>query len=133
MRKIILTFGAILGIALALKLLPGISIPVDDEWWFPVVMCGLIFSIIGEVINAWPDNIRQASFVGVLFQACLGIVQDTLIWLLISWVGLFHVDGIGTAVLGGVITRLVVLVLLVFAPAAGGQAEEAEEGSGSTA
>ena len=91
-------------------------------------------SIIDEVINAWPDNIRQASFVGVLFQACVGIVQDTLIWLLISWVGLgLDVDGIGTAVLGGVITRLVVLVLLVFAPAAGGQAEEAEEGSGSTA
>lgn len=52
----------------------------------------------------------------------VGIAQDTLIWLLVSWLGSdmeygLHVDGFLAALLGGVIVRVTVLVLLALGPA----------------
>ncbi|MFF5520719.1 hypothetical protein [Streptomyces coeruleorubidus] len=57
----------------------------------------------------------------MLLLGVVGIAQDTLIWLLVSWLGSdmeygLHVDGFLAALLGGVIVRVTVLVLLALGP-----------------
>ncbi|SNX63339.1 hypothetical protein SAMN06272735_5147 [Streptomyces sp. TLI_55] len=49
------------------------------------------------------------------------LLQDTLIWLLVSWIGSaldsgLDVDGFVAALLGGVVVRLTVLALMAIGP-----------------
>ncbi|MEU0969428.1 hypothetical protein ABZ357_29985 [Streptomyces sp. NPDC005917] len=111
--------GTYLGVALA-TLLPGVGV-VADGAWMGVVLGGCVFLVLNQLIHTYPSDIRNAPSIALLILAAIGIVQDTLIWLLVSWLttkldfGL-HVDGFLTALLAGVIVRAAVLALLPFGP-----------------
>lgn len=86
-----------------------------------MVLAGAVFLIANRLIYSYPDGIRTAPPVFLLLLGVVGIAQDTLIWLLVSWLGSdmeygLHVDGFLAALLGGVIVRVTVLVLLALGP-----------------
>ncbi|MDN0193710.1 phage holin family protein [Streptomyces sp. S.PNR 29] len=112
--------GTFLGVTLATVLLPGISPILDSPPW-EVVLAGAVFLIVNQLIYSYPSNIRTAPPVLLLILGVVGVIQDTLIWLLVSWLGSdmeygLHVDGFLAALLGGVIVRATVLVLLALGP-----------------
>ncbi|MEU9151676.1 hypothetical protein AB0D59_14220 [Streptomyces sp. NPDC048417] len=111
--------GTFLGVALA-ALLPGVGVVAEDAW-MGVVLAGCVFLVLNQLIHTYPSDIRNAPPVALLILSAVGVVQDTLIWLLVSWLttkldlGL-HVTGFLTALLAGAIVRATVLVLLPFGP-----------------
>lgn len=108
--------GTFLGVALA-TLLPGVSVVPDDDSWMWVAMGACVFLVLNQLIYTYPSDIRNAHPVPLLILAALGMVQDTLIWLLFSWLDFaIHVDGFLTALLAGAIVRVSVLALLPFGP-----------------
>ncbi|MFG2376084.1 hypothetical protein ACGFY9_31990 [Streptomyces sp. NPDC048504] len=112
--------GACLGVGLA-TFLPGVSVMADDPRWAGIVVGGCVFLILNQLIYTYPGDIRNAGPIPLLIQAAIGIVQDTLIWLLVSWLGSMtefglHVDDFLTALLAGVIVRVSVLALLALGP-----------------
>lgn len=112
--------GTYLGVALAAALLPGIHALADSRL-FDVLVVGVMFVAVNQLIHCYPDDIRGAHPIVLLALGAAGIVQDTLIWLLVSWLsgkmgdGL-HVDSFPTALLGGVIVRASAFVLLALGP-----------------
>jgi putative membrane protein len=112
--------GTYLGVGIAAALLPGIS-PVAGNPLWQVMLAGVGFLIVNQLIHTYPSAIRTAPPVMLLILAAVGIVQDTLVWLLVSWLsgqmdaGL-HADGVLTALLGGVIMRATVLAALALGP-----------------
>ncbi|MEU5323178.1 phage holin family protein [Streptomyces sp. NPDC021056] len=114
------TLGTYLGVGLAAALLPGISAVADGPFW-QTMLAGIVFLVVNQLIHTYPSAIRSAPAVMLLILAAIGIVQDTLVWLLVSWLsgqmdsGL-HVDGFLTALLGGVVTRAVTLAVMALGP-----------------
>lgn len=112
--------GTWLGVALAAVLLPGISQVVDDPPWSGI-LAGCAFMLINQLIHVYPGAIRSAPPLMLLILAGIGVVQDTLIWLLVSWLSAqathgLHVDGILAALLGGVIVRGTTLAVMAVGP-----------------
>ncbi|MEV6496457.1 phage holin family protein [Streptomyces prunicolor] len=112
--------GTYLGVALAAALLSGIH-ALGDSRLFDALVAGIVFTAVNQLIYAYPDDIRGAHPIVLLAFGAVGIVQDTLIWLLVSWLsgkmgdGL-HVDGFPTALLGGVVVRASTFALLALGP-----------------
>ncbi|MFE9446018.1 hypothetical protein ACFYO2_45550 [Streptomyces sp. NPDC006602] len=112
--------GTTLGAALATALLPGISLVLGSpllELLLPVA----VFLIVNQLIHAYPSSVRGAPPIALLTLGAIGVLQDTLIWILVSWIGSWmdygiHVDGFLAALLGGVIVRATVLVCLALGP-----------------
>ncbi|MFG2128271.1 hypothetical protein ACGFNV_10765 [Streptomyces sp. NPDC048751] len=109
--------GTYLGAALAIVLLPGISPVLDDPPW-ELILCGSVFLIVNQLIHCYPSNVRSSP---VVVFAAIGIVQDTLIWFLVSWISGHldigvHVDGFLAALLGGVIVRVTTLAVMAIGP-----------------
>jgi putative membrane protein len=122
MSKLLRFVGTYLGIVLAAWALPDISV-VGDDRFSAVAITGILFTIVNQLIHAYPSEIRRAPAVLLLILAGIGIVQDTLLWFLASWVGGkmgfgLHVDGFLAALLGGVLVRVVTLLLMAVGPAA---------------
>lgn len=112
--------GTYLGVALAAALLPGIHALADSRL-FDVLVVGIMFVAVNQLIYCYPDDIRGAPPILLLILGAVGIVQDTLIWLLASWLsgkmgGGLHVDDFPTALLGGVVVRVSTFVLLALGP-----------------
>jgi putative membrane protein len=112
--------GTYLGVAAAAALLPGITSILDRPPW-EAVLAGAVFLIVNQLIYSYPSAIRGAPPVALLLLAVIGVVQDTLLWLLVSWLGSqmdygLHVDGFLTALLGGLIVRGTVLALMALGP-----------------
>lgn len=112
--------GTCLGVALA-TLLPGVGLTTDDPSWMPIVLGSCVFLVLNQLIYTYPGDIRSAPPILLLLQAAIGIVQDTLIWLLVSWLNSrmylgLHIDGFLTALLAGTVVRVSVLALLPFGP-----------------
>jgi putative membrane protein len=113
--------GTYLGVAAAAALLPGITSRLDDGAPWGVVLAGAVFVIVNQLIYTYPHAIRSAPPLALLILAVIGVAQDTLLWLLVSWIGAqldygLHVDGFLTALLGGLVVRAIVLVLISFGP-----------------
>ena len=112
--------GTYLGVALAAALLSGIH-ALGDSRLFDALLAGIVFTVVNQLIYAYPDDIRGTHPIALLAFGAVGIVQDTLIWLLVSWLsgkmgdGLY-VDGFPTALLGGVVVRASAFVLLALGP-----------------
>ncbi|KOU58534.1 hypothetical protein ADK57_36345 [Streptomyces sp. MMG1533] len=112
--------GTFLGAALAVALLPGVSLVLHSppmELLLPVA----VFLIVNQLIHTYPSSVRNAPPIALLVFGAIGVVQDTLIWLLVSWLGSdmdygVHVDGFLAALLGGVIVRTAVFVCLALGP-----------------
>ncbi|MEU6105911.1 phage holin family protein [Streptomyces flaveolus] len=112
--------GTYLGVALATVLLPGITMVIDAPPW-EVVLAGAVFLIVNQLIYCYPSAIRSAPPVMLLILGAIGVVQDTLLWLLVSWLGSqmgygLHVDAFLTALLGGLVVRGTVLALMFLGP-----------------
>ncbi|MGW0190347.1 phage holin family protein [Streptomyces sp. NPDC003362] len=112
--------GTYLGVAAAAALLPGITSILDSPPW-EAILAGAVFLIVNQLIYSYPSAIRSAPPVALLLLAAFGVVQDTLLWLLVSWIGSqmdygLHVDGFLTALLGGAIVRGTVLALMALGP-----------------
>jgi len=112
--------GAYLGTLLAAVLLPGIR-PIDDNVAWAALLPALVFLIVNQLVSSYPSSIRTAPPVMLLILGAVGIVQDTLIWLLVSWIGSelesgLDVDGFLAALLGGAVVRLTVLALMAIGP-----------------
>ncbi|MEV5548858.1 phage holin family protein [Streptomyces sp. NPDC052309] len=112
--------GTYLGVAVATVLLSGITPILDSPPW-EVVLAGAVFLIANQLIYSYPRAIRSAPPIMLLILGAIGVVQDTLLWLLVSWLGSrmdygLHVDGFLTAVLGGVVVRATVLLLMAVGP-----------------
>ncbi|NUS29486.1 MAG: phage holin family protein [Streptomyces sp.] len=112
--------GAYLGVVLAAVLLPGIR-PIDDNVAWAALLPGIVFLVVNQLIYSYPSSIRAAPPIALLVLAAVGVVQDTLIWLLVSWIssqmdGGLHVDGFLAALLGGVVVRISVLAVMAVGP-----------------
>jgi len=112
--------GTYLGVALAAALLPGIHALADSRL-FDALVAGILFVAVNQLIHCYPEDIRGAPPIMLLILGAVGIVQDTLIWLLVSWLSGkmesgFHVDSFPTALLGGVIVRASAFALLALGP-----------------
>ncbi|MFF5494763.1 phage holin family protein [Streptomyces aquilus] len=121
--------GAYLGTLLAAVLLPAIR-PIDDNVAWAALLPALVFLIVNQLISSYPSSIRTAPPIALLILGGVGIVQDTLIWLLVSWISArldagLDVDGFLAALLGGVIVRATVLVLMAVGPQPTPEAEAA--------
>ncbi|MFD3499251.1 phage holin family protein [Streptomyces sp. NPDC058676] len=112
--------GTFLGVALATAVLPGISLILDSPP-LELLLPGAVFLIVNQLIHSYPSAVRSAPPIMLLILAVVGVVQDTLVWLLASWLGSemdygLHVDGFLPALLGGVIVRVSVLVVMALGP-----------------
>lgn len=112
--------GTCLGVGIAAAVLPGISLVADGPFW-QLLMATIGFLIVNQLIYSYPSAIRTAPPVMLLMLAAVGVVQDTLVWLLVSWLGGqmdagLHVDGFLTALLGGVIVRATTLASMALGP-----------------
>lgn len=112
--------GTLLGVGLAAAVLPGISLVSEGPFW-QLFMATIGFLIVNQLIYSYPSAIRTAPPVMLLVLAAVGIVQDSLVWLLVSWLGGqmdagLHVDGFLTALLGGVIVRAATLAAMALGP-----------------
>ncbi|MFJ9246040.1 phage holin family protein [Streptomyces sp. NPDC101776] len=112
--------GTYVGVGLAAALSSGIH-AIAISALFDVLVAGIVFVAVNQLIYGYPDDIRGTHPIVLLVLGVVGIVQDTLIWLLVSWLSGkmqagFHVDGFLAALLGGVIVRATVLVLLALGP-----------------
>jgi putative membrane protein len=126
--------GALAGTAFAVALLPGLS--VFREPWAPepegfqvvvsVFLTGAIVKFLATVIFAYPREIRSAPPAMTGLLGVIGIVQDALGLLAVSWLaGNFGVgvtaDGFATCLLGGAIIRLTTLAALALPARAPGE------------
>ncbi|MFF2020379.1 hypothetical protein ACFVW2_01005 [Streptomyces sp. NPDC058171] len=113
--------GTLAGVSLAVGVLPGISVAPFESGGVALVVTVSIFIIVNQLIYAYPNEIRTAPAGVLLLLAGFGFVQDTLIWLLVSYaadrsIGGHAVDGFLTALLGGLLVRGVTLAVLYLAP-----------------
>ncbi|MFD7132393.1 hypothetical protein [Streptomyces sp. NPDC059894] len=114
--------GTFLGVGVATAALPGLTPVLDDLPW-ELLLPGAVFLIVNQLIYSYPSAVRGpcASLASVAVLAVIGVLQDTLVWLLASWIGSrlgsgVQVDGFLTALLGGLVLRAVVLVCMAIGP-----------------
>jgi putative membrane protein len=113
--------GTLAGVSLAVGVLPGISVLPYESGGAALVVTVSIFVIVNQLIYSYPNEIRTAPAPVVLLLAVFGFVQDTLVWLLVSFaadnsIGGHTVDGFLTALLGGLLVRGATLAALYLVP-----------------
>lgn len=106
---------------LAIVLLPGIALMNDASLWEGAFVGACVFLCVNQLVYSYPSAIRGASPTALAALAAIGILQDSLVWLLVSWLSSqlgagLHVDGILPLVLGGLILRLSVLTCMALGP-----------------
>ncbi|MFF3498611.1 hypothetical protein [Streptomyces sp. NPDC003247] len=123
--------GTFLGVGVATAALPGLTPVLDDPPW-ELLLPGAVFLVVNQLIYSYPNAVRGpgASLAMVEILAVIGFLQDTLVWLLASWISSelgsgVHVDGFLSALLGGLVVRAVVLVCMAIGP----QPTAAEQGA----
>ncbi|MFE0423229.1 hypothetical protein [Streptomyces sp. NPDC058953] len=109
--------GTYVGLVVAVAVLPGLSAgPFASV--ASVIMTGFWLTLINQFIHIYPSHLRSAPPVKVLILAAVGIAQEILSLLLLTWAaGLMgfgvEADGVVAVILGGVIIRLTTLLALV--------------------
>ncbi|MFF2849373.1 phage holin family protein [Streptomyces sp. NPDC058001] len=114
--------GTAAGVCVAVAVLPGIAVEGQMSKAVSLFFAVAVFVAANQLIYSYPESIRTAPPLMVVVLALIGFVQDTLLWLLVSWLagtmgGGVDVDGFVPALLGGMIVRTAVLVFLTIAPA----------------
>ncbi|MET9513840.1 hypothetical protein [Streptomyces sp. NPDC002994] len=102
--------GALVGVCIAGALLPGITLGAENvDVALSLMVAALVIVILTQLIYVGPS----ARVPALLAFGLAGFVQDTLIWWLLSWLGgkfaELEVEGFGTILLAGLITRVSIL------------------------
>ncbi|MEC4014772.1 hypothetical protein [Streptomyces sp. H27-D2] len=112
--------GILIGVGVAVGLLPGLSLGSDII--FSLMLAAAVFMILTTAISIVPSSARPFAPATVMLALALGgVVQDLLLWLLVSWLarmfGLgFQLNGIGTLLAAAVIMRTCIWVPLLLLP-----------------
>ncbi|GGT90904.1 MULTISPECIES: hypothetical protein [Streptomyces] len=106
--------GALAGAGISAAALPGITLNGDGtDAVLAVMLAGLAIGVLTQLIHIGPSAPVPAP--ALLVFGAAGFVQDSLIWWLLSWLGdetgTMRVEGIGTILLAGLITRVSILAL----------------------
>ncbi|MFE6333666.1 hypothetical protein ACFVP3_13590 [Streptomyces sp. NPDC057806] len=104
--------GALAGVCIAAALLPGITLgPEDVDVPLSLMVAALMVMLLTQLVYVGPSARVPAP--ALLAFGLAGFVQDSLIWWLLSWLGgkfaELEVEGFGTILLAGLITRVSIL------------------------
>jgi hypothetical protein len=104
--------GALVGVCVAGALLPGITLGAEDvDVPLSLMVAALVVMLLTQLIYVGPSARVPAP--ALLAFGLAGFVQDSLIWWLLSWLGRklaeLEVEGFGTILLAGLITRVSIL------------------------
>jgi hypothetical protein len=104
--------GALAGVCIAAALLPGITLgPEDVDVPLSLMVAALVVMLLTQLVYVGPSARVPAP--ALLAFGLAGFVQDSLIWWLLSWLGgkfaELEVEGFGTILLAGLITRVSIL------------------------
>ncbi|MFI6056714.1 hypothetical protein [Streptomyces sp. NPDC051286] len=104
--------GALAGVCIAGTLLPGITLGAEDmDVPLSLMVAALVVMLLTQLVYVGPSARVPAP--ALLAFGLAGFVQDSLIWWLLSWLGgkfaELEVEGFGTILLAGLITRVSIL------------------------
>ncbi|MFD7447251.1 MULTISPECIES: hypothetical protein [unclassified Streptomyces] len=104
--------GALAGVCIAGALLPGITLGAEDvDVPLSLMVAALVVMLLTQLVYVGPSARVPAP--ALLAFGLAGFVQDSLIWWLLSWLGgkfaELEVEGFGTILLAGLITRVSIL------------------------
>ncbi|WP_330280504.1 MULTISPECIES: hypothetical protein [unclassified Streptomyces] len=104
--------GALAGVCIAGALLPGITLGAEDvDVPFSLMVAALVVILLTQLVYVGPSARVPAP--ALLAFGLAGFLQDSLIWWLLSWLGgkfsELEVEGLGTILLAGLITRVSIL------------------------
>ncbi|MEU5716620.1 hypothetical protein AB0G71_12655 [Streptomyces sp. NPDC020403] len=104
--------GVLAGVCTAGAVLPGISLGTENvDVALSLVVAALVVTVLTQLVHLGPSARVPAPV--LLAFGLAGVVQDSLIWWLLSWLGgklaELEVEGFGTIVLAGLITRVSIL------------------------
>ncbi|HEY9371584.1 hypothetical protein [Streptomyces sp.] len=106
--------GALVGVCLAGGLLPGITLGSGSEAFFSLVTAFIAVALLTQIVYIGPSALITG--LPLLAFTVAGVVQDSLIWWLLAWLGStggieLRVNGFLTIVLAGLITRVAILAV----------------------
>ncbi|MBT2444079.1 hypothetical protein J7E93_29100 [Streptomyces sp. ISL-36] len=104
--------GAVAGAGIAGAVLPGITLgPEGIDAVYSVLLAGVVIAVLTQLVHIGPSGPVPAP--ALLAFGAAGFVQDSLIWWLLSWLGEeiaeLRVEGVGTILLAGLVTRVSIL------------------------
>ncbi|MFF1687996.1 MULTISPECIES: hypothetical protein [unclassified Streptomyces] len=104
--------GALAGVCIAGALLPGITLGAEDvDVPLSLLVAALVVILLNQLVYVGPSARVPAP--ALLAFGLAGFLQDSLIWWLLSWLGgkfsELEVEGFGTILLAGLITRVSIL------------------------
>ncbi|MEV0748009.1 phage holin family protein [Streptomyces sp. NPDC050273] len=104
--------GALAGVCIAGALLPGITLGAEDvDVLLSLVVAAFVVILLTQLVHVGPS--ARVPVPALLTFGLAGFVQDSLIWWLLSWLGgkfaELEVEGFGTILLAGLITRVSIL------------------------
>jgi hypothetical protein len=104
--------GALAGVCIAGALLPGITLGAEDvDVPLSLMVAALMVILLNQLVYVGPSARVPAP--ALLAFGLAGFLQDSLIWWLLSWLGgkfsELEVEGFGTILLAGLITRVSIL------------------------
>ncbi|HEY9331567.1 MAG TPA: hypothetical protein VIS09_25555 [Streptomyces sp.] len=104
--------GALAGVCIAGALLPGVTLGAEDvDVLLSLVVAAFVVILLTQLIYVGPSS--RVPTQALLIFGLAGFVQDSLIWWLLSWLGgkfaELEVEGFGTILLAGLITRVSIL------------------------
>ncbi|MFB7758176.1 hypothetical protein ACFC18_52865 [Streptomyces sp. NPDC056121] len=104
--------GALAGVCIAGALLPGITLGAEDmDVPLSLMVAALVVILLNQLVYVGPSARVPAP--ALLAFGLAGFLQDSLIWWLLSWLGgkfsELEVEGFGTILLAGLITRVSIL------------------------
>ncbi|MFE6808007.1 hypothetical protein ACFVEN_41140 [Streptomyces sp. NPDC057681] len=104
--------GALAGVCIAGALLPGITLGAEDvDVPLSLMVAALVVILLNQLVYVGPSTRVPAP--ALLAFGLAGFLQDSLIWWLLSWLGgkfsELEVEGFGTILLAGLITRVSIL------------------------
>ncbi|MGW1539382.1 hypothetical protein ACWCPM_03670 [Streptomyces sp. NPDC002309] len=104
--------GALFGVCVAGTVLPGVTLGAEDmDVPASLMVAALVVMLLTQLVHIGPS--ARVPTPALLAFGLAGFVQDSLIWWLLSWLGgklsELEVEGFGTILLAGLITRVSIL------------------------
>ncbi|MFF3318184.1 hypothetical protein ACFYV5_22130 [Streptomyces sp. NPDC003035] len=106
--------GALVGVGISGAVLPGVTLGAEAvDVGLSIVIAGIVIALLTQIVHIGPS--APVPPLPLLAFAAAGFAQDSLIWWLLSWlggeIGQWQVEGFGTILLAGLITRVSILAV----------------------